>query len=291
MKKKLLTTTLLISLAGAFIGSAYAGSDPEADRQALVKYFMDQHGSTKFEGRPLKFEDFHLGAYAFDADKYSQLKSAEEFPPYIDHIEAGEKLWKKPFANGKTYSSCAGFDGDVKTIRPKYPFFDDGRGEVINLDQAINECRVANGEKAYAYGSKDKDLDKVMAYLGYESRGQKINVVINSPGALDAYNMGETIFHTRRGQLGQSCAGCHIYSAGRHIRSNILSPISGHTSHFPAYRANDGDLVSLQKRYVGCMVSVRAYAFAPNSKEFKALEFYEAFMSNGIEIDAPGYRE
>lgn len=290
MKNTLLTTTLLISITSGISTVAYAGSDPETDRKALVKYFMDTHGSTKFEGRPIKIDDFRLGSYIFDIDKYAQLKSVEEFPPYTDHVETGEKLWKRSFANGKTYSSCIGF-GDTKNIRAKYPYFDDARGDVINLDQAINECRVANGEKEFAYGSKDKDLDKIMAYLGYEARGQKSMVQINSPGALDAYNLGEMIFHTRRGQLNQSCANCHIYSAGRHIRSDLLSPLVGHTTHFPAYRANDNDLVSLQKRYVGCMESVRAYPFKANSKEFKALEFYEAYMSNGLEIDAPGYRQ
>lgn len=293
MKNKLLTTTLFLSLAtaGSYAHAADSTPNPEADRQALTKYIMDMHGSTKFNGHPLKVEDLRYGAYVFSEDKFEQLKAAEEFPPYLDHIDAGEKLWKKPFANGKTYATCAGFDGDVKSIRPKYPLFDDARGEVVNLDQAINDCRVANGEKPYAYGSKDKDLDKIMAYLGYQARGKKINVVINSPGALDAYKQGEMLFHTRRGQLNQACSGCHIGSAGRHIRSNILSTIIGHTTHFPTYRANDGDLVSLQKRYVGCMKSVRAFPFPANSKELKAIEFYEAFMSSGLEIDAPGYRE
>lgn len=287
--KKLLTTTLLISMTGVSAVS-FAGTDPEAERKALVKYFMDTHGSTQFEGRPVKIEDFRLGSYIFDADKYAQLKSVEEFPPYVDHIEVGEKLWKKPFANGKTYASCAGFT-DAKAVRAKYPYFDDARGEVINLDQAVNECRKANSEKEFEYGGKDKDLDKIMAYLGNESRGQKINVQINSPGALEAYNLGEMVFHTRRGQLNQSCANCHVSSAGRRIRSDLLSPIVGHTTHFPTYRANDNDLVSLQKRYVGCMDSVRAFPFKANGKELKALEFYEAYMSNGLEIDAPGYRQ
>lgn len=288
MNKKLLTTTLMFSIAGAAL-TAQAGNDPEADRKALVKYFMDMHGSTKFEGRPLKIEDFGLGANIFDPDKLAQFKAQEDFPPYTDHVEAGEKMWKKPFANGKTYSACAGF-GDVKAIRVKYPYFDDARGEVVNLDQAVNECRVANGEKAYAYGGKDKDLTKVLAYLAYEGRGQKIKVDINSPGALAAYNMGEMVFHTRRGQLNQSCANCHISSAGRRIRSELLSPIVGHTTHFPVYRTSANDLVSLQQRYTGCLSSVRAFPFAANSTELKALEFYESYMSNGLTLDGPSMR-
>ncbi len=289
MKNKLLITTLLLSFS-AGICSVSAATDPEADRKKLVKYFMDMNGSILFEGYPLKIDDFRFGSNIFDPDKYAQFQSAEEFPPYMEHVEAGEKLWKNPFANGKTYSSCTDFSGDVKSIRAHYPRFDDARAEVVNLDQAVNECRVANGEKEYKYGSKDKDLDKITAYLGYEARGQKSQVVINSIGALDAYQLGEMIYHTRRGQLNQSCSGCHITSTGRRIRSELLSPIIGHTTHFPAYRSSANDLVSLQKRYVGCMESVRAYAFKANSKELKALEFYESYMSNGLTVDAPGYR-
>jgi sulfur-oxidizing protein SoxA len=288
MKKILLTSTLFISLTTSMI-AANAGTDPEADRKALTQYFTDMNKSIQFEGRPLKIEDYRFGSNIFDPDKLAQFKGAEDFPPYADHIEAGEKLWKKAFANGKTYSSCAGFS-DVKTIRAKYPIFDDGRGEVVNLDQAVNECRTANNEKAYAFGDKDKDLTKILAYLSNESRGQKINVVINSPGALDAYNLGEMVFHTRRGQLNQSCANCHISSSGRRIRSELLSPVIGHTTHFPVYRTTANDLVSLQHRYVGCMNSLRAFSFPANSTELKAIEFYESFMSNGLEIDGPTMR-
>jgi len=288
MKNKLLTTTLFLTLAMPLM-NASAGTDPEADRQALIKHFMDRYASTKVEGKPLKIEDFRYGSNIFDADKMAQFRGSEEFPAYLDHLEAGEKLWKKPFANGKTYAACAGLS-DTKSLRAKYPFFDDARGEVINLDQAINECRTANNEKPYAFGGKDKDLTKVLAYLANESRGQKINVTINSPGALAAYNLGEMVFHTRRGQLNQSCANCHVTSAGMRIRSELLSPIVGHTTHFPSYRSSANDLVSLQQRYVGCMSSVRAFPFAANSKELKALEFYESFMSNGLEIDGPAMR-
>lgn len=288
MIKKYLSSVMLFPLI-ATVCVVEAANEAEADRKALVKYFMDMHGSTQFEGRPLKIDDFRFGSNIFDPDKYDQFKGSEAFPSYQDHLEAGAKLWKKPFANGKTYSNCVGFE-QVKGLRVKYPYFDNQRNEVINLDQAVNECRIANGEKAYAYAGKDKDLTKILAYLANESRGQKIQVKLNTPAALEAYKLGEMVFHTRRGQLNQSCANCHISSAGRRIRSELLSPIVGHPTHFPAYRLQSSDLVSLQERYVGCMKSVRASPFAANGKEFKALELYESFMSNGQQIDGPATR-
>lgn len=293
MNDKLLTTTLLLSVAATSF-SVFASDntkvDPEADRQAMIKYMMDMHGKNTLDGKPITLDDFGMGSFIFADDAYQQWKSVEEFPPYLDYIDAGKKLWETPFANGKTYSSCAGLNGDVKKVRAIYPYFDDARNEVINLDQTINECRVANGEKPYAYAGKDKDLSYLLTYLSYEARGNKIDVKITSPGAIEAYKLGEMIYHTRRGQLNQSCQGCHITSAGRKIRSELLSPIIGHATHFPVVRGTS-NLVTLQQRYVGCMESVRAFPFPANGKEFKALEFYESFMSNGLTLNGPAFRK
>lgn len=294
MNNKLLTTTLFLSLAtGSMTATANDAKtvNPEADRQAMIKYMMDMHGSNKIDGKPITLDDFGHGALIFSDDAYQQWKSVEEFPPYVEHIDEGKKLWNKPFANGKTYNTCAGLNGDIKKVRAMYPYFDDARGEVINLDQAINECRTANGEKPYAYAGKDKELSNLLTYLADESRGQKINVKIDSPGALEAYKLGEMVFHTRRGQLNQSCAGCHVSSAGRKIRSEILSPVIGHATHFPVYRASAGNIVTLQQRYVGCIESVRGYPLPANGKEFKALELYETYMSNGLTLNGPTYRK
>lgn len=294
MNNKLLTTTLFLSLATSSLtvsANDAKNVNPEADRQAMVKYMMDMHGSNKINGKPITVDDLGMGALIFSDDAYQQWKSVEEFPPYVDNIDSGKKLWNKPFANGKTYNTCAGLNGDIKKVKAMYPYFDDARGEVINLDQALNECRVANGEKPYAYAGKDKELSDLLVYLADESRGQKINVKIDSPGALEAYKLGEMMFHTRRGQLNQSCAGCHVNSAGRKIRSEILSPMVGHATHFPVYRGSRGKIVTLQDRYEDCMASVRAMPFESNSKELKALELYESYMSNGLTLNGPAYRK
>ncbi|UCG19161.1 MAG: sulfur oxidation c-type cytochrome SoxA [Thiotrichales bacterium] len=294
MNNKLLTTTLFLSLAtGSMTATANDAKtvNPEADRQAMIKYMMDMHGSNKIDGKPITLDDFGHGALIFSDDAYQQFKSVEEFPPYVEHIDEGKKLWNKPFANGKTYNTCAGLNGDLKKVKAMYPYFDDARGEVINLEQAINECRTAIGEKPYAYAGRDKELSDLLTYLADESRGQKISVKIDSPGALEAYKLGEMVFHTRRGQLNQSCANCHVSSAGRKIRSEILSPTLGHVTHFPAYRASAGNIVTLQQRYVGCIESVRGFPFPANGKEFKALELYESYMSNGLTLNGPAYRK
>ena len=76
----------------------------------------------------------------------------------------------------------------------------------------------------------------------------------------------------------------------------MLSPSYGHTTHFPVFRnkwskkTGDG-LGTLHRRYGGCNKQVRAKPFKAQGKEYRNLEFFHAAMSNGLEINAPGFRE
>ena len=119
------------------------------------------------------------------------------------------------------------------------------------------------------------------AYVGYEGRGQTINVVVpDDPKAQAAYNEGKQFFYAKRGQLNLSCADCHVYYAGSFVRGNLLSPLLGQTS-----------LGTLHRRYGCCNKQVRAKPYAAQSKEYRNLEYFHVSMSNGLEINAPGYRE
>ncbi len=95
-----------------------------------------------------------------------------------------------------------------------------------------------------------------------------------------------------------ACVDCHVYYSGRFARGNLLSSEKGHTTHFPVFRAKwqnagkSGDgLGILHRRYGGCNARVRAHPFKAQGTEFRNLEFFDAYMSNGMEINGPGYRE
>ena len=65
-------------------------------------------------------------------------------------------------------------------------------------------------------------------------------------------------------------------------------------SFFPVYRAKWSDLGTLPRRYNGCMKNMRwdpKTVGGPQSVAFRNLEFFEAYLSNGLEIDGPDYRE
>jgi sulfur-oxidizing protein SoxA len=257
-----------------------ADTSPAEDLKVYRDYFQK-----RFPGVPL--QEFANGGYALDRVARDNWEAIEEFPPYEPMIEAGEGMWNTPFANGKTYGSCF---GDEPAQRKNFPYWDAGRKMVVTLPLAINECRERNGEEPLKY-NKGKIAD-LLAYMSYESRGQKINVrVPDDPEAVAAYNEGKEFYFARRGQLNFSCASCHFESGGMHIRSELLSPALGHASGFPVYRSKWGELGTLHRRFGGCNRQVRAASFKPQSKEYRNLEYFLTHMSNGIEYNGPSARK
>ncbi len=275
--KKTLLIALSLGVTVAATSTLATAMDPETDRQQMVDYFQAKNPN-------IAIDEYINGAYIYSADKMRQWESAEEFPPYLDAIDAGEAHYNKDKA---TYEKC--FGTDVSEIRVKYPYFDEKTQQVVTLEGSINKCRTDAGLKAYKW--KKGALAQVSAYLAYNARGQKINVKIDTDGARAAYEAGRNTYIKPTGQLNLSCAKCHTYNAGRKARSNILSPIIGHTTHFPVFRAKWQELGTLHRRYGGCNKNMRAKPFKAQSPEYRNLEFFEAYISNGLEINGPGYRE
>ncbi|AZR82606.1 sulfur oxidation c-type cytochrome SoxA [Thiomicrospira sp. S5] len=276
MKKTLLVALTLGATATANL--AVAGNvDPEQSHKQFVDYF-------KAKNPNIEFENYRLGAYNYSEDKMSQWESVEEFPPYLDAVDAGEALYNKDKA---VYDKC--FGSDVSKVRVKYPLFNEKTQQVETLEQQINKCRTDAGLKAFKW--KKGDIAKLSAYYAYNARGQKIDVKIDSEGARKAFEAGQEFFIQPRGQLNLSCAKCHVYNAGRKARANILSPALGHTTHFPVFRAKWQELGTLHRRYGGCNKNMRAKPFKAQGETYRNLEFFQAYMSNGLEIDGPGYRE
>lgn len=277
--KKLLTVILAFGLLGSFTLPAMA--TPQEDLEKFRSYFKKRFPNTPFN-------DYINGVYSIDAASREQWEEIEEFPPYELNIEKGKELFNTPFANGKTYASC--FENDGIGIAHRYPFFDTKAGKVITLEGTINACREANGEKPLKW--KKSPMADVSAYMNYTSRGQTINIVIpDDKAALAAYERGKNHFYAKRGQMNMACADCHIWNAGNKVRADLLSPALGHTSHFPVYRSKWGGMGTLHRRYGGCNKQVRAKPYKAQSDEYKALEYFHTYMSNGLESNGPGARK
>ena len=269
---------LLVSL---FI-NVTAFASPEEDQQLFRDHFENRFPNTEFS-------DYKNGVYSIDASSREQWESIEDFPPYEINIEDGEALFNEPFKNGNTYASC--FENSGIAVRQNYPYFDNDSGKVMTLELAINNCRKINGEKPLSY-YKGGPMADISAYMAYTSRGKKFDVKIpNSQEALDAYEAGKKLYFTKVGQLNFSCADCHVYQTGTKLRADIPSPGIGHTTHFPAYRSGAGRLVTLHERFAGCLNRVRAKPFKAQNEEYRNLEYFISYMSNGLEINGPGSRK
>ena len=265
-----------------------AQATPDQDLKEFREYFFK-----KFPDTPKN--DFINGVYSIDPASREQWEAFEEFPSYEIFVDKGEELFNKKFANGKGFADC--FPNYKKGIRQNYPYFDTNSGKVVTLEGAINKCLTDNGEKAYKW--KTGNITYVSAYLAYLSRGNKINVKVpNDAKAMAAYNRGKNHFYAKRGQLNMSCADCHYHYAGSKIRADILSPALGQPSGFPVYRnkwagdSSKGDgMGTLHRRYGGCNKQVRAKPFNAQSDEYKALEYFHTYMSNGLEVNGPSQRK
>ncbi|MDX2506595.1 MAG: sulfur oxidation c-type cytochrome SoxA [Gammaproteobacteria bacterium] len=278
--KQLIAAITTVGILSGTCSVAIA-TTPEEDLNNFREFYFK-----KFPGIPLN--EFANGVYAIHPESRETWEAIEEFPPYEIDIEKGEELFNTPFANGKSYSSC--FKNGGIGIRQKFPFYSKETLQVKTLEQVINECRSKNGEPAL--GWKKGDIASLSAYMAYTSRGKTMQV--KTPSSADEikwYERGRKHFYAKRGQLNMSCANCHQDNAGHFIRADILSPALGHVTHFPVYRAKWGNLGTLHRRYGGCNKQVRAKPFPAQSDEYKALEYFHSYMSNGIEVNGPGTRK
>ncbi len=278
MNRLLLITAAVGALCAVPLASQ---ASPEEDLKAFQAYFQE-----RFPNVP--FEDFANGVYAIDKASREQWEAIEEFPPYEIAIEEGEEMFNTPFKNGKTYASC--FRNGGIGVKGDYPYYDTEKGRVETLASAINECRTKNGEKPLKY--KKGKLASLVAYMAYTTRGQIVDIKIPfDQRARDAYEAGKHFYYARRGQLNMSCAHCHIDNAGNKIRADLLSPALGHPTHFPVYRSKWGNLGTLHRRFAGCNKQVRAMPFKAQSEQYRNLEYFMTYMSNGLPWNGPGARK
>jgi len=275
------TIACIVAAGLAYGAIATAQATPQEDQEKFQGFY-----TKRFPDVPK--EDFVNGVYSIDPVGRENWEAIEEFPPYETAISNGEEMWNTPFANGKGYKDCL---PDGPAIAAKYPHWDKERGMVITLPLALNDCREANGEKPLKY--KKGPIADLLAYVTFQSRGQITNVVVpdDDPKALEAYEKGKQFYFAKRGQLNFSCANCHIQNPGNMLRSEMLSPAYGHTTHWPVYRSKWGEMGTLHRRFSGCNEQVRAKAFEAQGEEYRNLEYFLTAMSNGLPLNGPGARK
>jgi L-cysteine S-thiosulfotransferase len=276
------TAAVLAALSAAAARPAVAADaiDPDADFKAFRAYY-----TKRFPNVPLN--DFVNGPYPMDESLRKQWQAIDDFPPYDFAIERGKAMFATPFKNGKGYGDC--FPDKGIGIRQNFPYFDEKTGEVITLELALNRCREKNGEEPYSY-VKD-EMAALTAYMAFTSRGKPFDIKIpNDPRALAAYQNGAKYFYSRRGQLNFACATCHVEGAGQHIRTEVLAPALGIVAAMPIYRSEWNGMGTMSRRLVTCNSQVRGVPLAPQDEDYRDVEYFLSYMSNGLPISGPGAR-
>ncbi len=280
MKKTITTAAMLALMLGAPVLQA---ADAPATAEAQAKEFRD---FTYKRFPDIKPADYIYGVYALNEDYRSQFDAMNEFPPYDGAIAQGKELWTKPLANGKSLQDCL---GQAKGLRAMYPFFDSATNKVRVLEADVIQCAQAYGDDKIK--AKSKEIKNISAYLSSESRGLKVDVSVPNDKALAAFEDGRTRFYQKTGQLNLSCADCHQYHSGQRARSETLSPSIGKTAHFPSWRLKADGLVPLHERLSGCVKDTRAKPYALYGSEFSNLEYFLAYIDNGLVITGPAVRK
>lgn len=246
-----------------------------SDVENIQRYFVEKFPT-------VDLQDFANGVYALDPVARENWEALEEFPPYEVNIDEGEVLWQQDL---NVYQKCFPTGPAVKQ---NYPRWDQERATVVTMEMAINLCREQYQLKSYDYMAAD--MNNLVAYMAYQSRGQTIAISIPDQQAEQAYLAGKKFYFTRRGQLNFACNHCHFDNAGKRLRSESLGPALGQTTGWPTYRNKWGALGPLHRRYIGCNKQVRAAPFAVQSEQYRNLEYFHTHMNNGLAINGPAVR-
>ena len=253
---------------------------PEDDRAYFIRSYQE-----KFPGVAL--DEYVDGALMLSRDAKSQFDSIMEFPPFQADLDKGRILWETPFASGGTYAGC--FANGGRNAAGNYPRFDAALGKVVTFEMALNDCRRRNGEKEFAYDDR-ATMGVLTAHARSLSDGMRMDVRVDGAGALAKYEQGKRFYFTRIGQYNFSCSSCHLGNAGRILRTEIISPTVGQATHWPVFRAGD-NLNTLHIRLRRCMEQMRATPFPAGGEELNNLEYFLAYLSNGLPLRASVYRK
>lgn len=202
-------------------------------------------------------------------------------------VDRGAVLWAT--AAGDRQQSCQDCHGDAGTMRGlanSLPRWNPATKTLENLDGLVQQCR-GQRQQGPPLAAESEELLALTALIARQSRGLPIR--INVPeGAQDHLEQGRASFERRRGQLDLSCADCHQRLLGARLRGETIS--AGMINGFPLYRLTWEGLGSRQRMIRWCNEAVRAAPLPAGSEAALALEYYLAWRSRGLKLEAPAVR-
>ncbi|MDK9704640.1 MAG: sulfur oxidation c-type cytochrome SoxA [Sulfuritalea sp.] len=218
----------------------------------------------------------------------------------------GEILWKmKAGPKNASLEKCdLGLGpGVVKGAYVQTPRYFADAGRVMDIETRINWCRTSLQGFSEAdvrkrpFGSADKpsEIEDLVTYVVTASKGMKVNVPTSHPKEVEAYELGEAMFHFRAGPYDFSCASCHGES-GKRIRlqdlPNLTTTADARRAYigWPAYRVSTSRVHTMQWRINDCFRQQRFPEPKYMSEAVDALITYMAQTANGAEYKGPALK-
>ena len=228
--------------------------------------------------------------WLYREDGTREMESDSFENPGMLNVEHGGEIWNA--VEGDAGKSCATCHNDasetMKGVGAHFPKWDAKAKKPIDIELQINNCRV-NNMKAKPYKFDDQDQKDLTAFIKHQSLGMPVEIDLKAGDMMDWWNKGKERYYLRTGQLNLSCATCHEANNGKYIRADHLS--QGNTNGFPTYRLKQGNLVSLQNRFRGCIRDTRAEMPKAFSDELMALEVYTAWRGENLSVETPAVRQ
>lgn len=163
---------------------------------------------------------------------------------------------------------------------------------VVGLDQVLQALMQKNGHKPFAL--KSSQMFEMSSYTKSLANEVPVNIDIHANKQMkEAYALGKEVFDTKRGGRGLACISCHNPEViGSILRTQPLPDLGENNAGgtWPAYRMTKSSLVTLQKRFQGCMNNALLAVIPLGSKEMNALEVYVTEKSKGQAIAIPGLK-
>ena len=256
------------------LGVASAHATPESEKAALVQRVQSQWPQ-------VSVADLVRGAGAFDPGLRAEVEA--HAAEAAATVAAGKARWERRFKDGRSLANC--FPNGGRRAAGAYPLFDPKLKRVITFETAINQCLRSHGEAML--DPQDPPMAELTAYARSLSNGHKVAVRIPAAAA-ERFEQGRRLYFTRMGQRNFACASCHVASAGKHYGDETLSSPIGQATHMPLVRG--GAPVTLQMRIRECLELMGAAPFPAGSDELNHLEYFLAFLSNGLPLQPSPWR-
>ena len=222
-------------------------------------------------------------------------------------VERGKRLYTE--RRGPKNASLERCDlglgaGVVKGVFAQLPRYFADTNKVQDLESRLLHCMMElQGFKRedivrnrFGTLDRDSDMEALVAYIGAESNGLRMNVRLTHEKEREAYKAGEYLFYRRTGPLDFACVTCHG-ETGKRIRlqdlPNMTRPEEMReviATGWPAYRGTHSTIRTMQHRLYDCFWQMRMPDLGFASELSVAITTYLNHSANGGTVKLPGVR-